>query len=63
VKNAYNAALNGQPFRCDLEALLGREVRPANDANCFAPSEAVIRRAARCWSATRTGSHAHSRTW
>ena len=32
--------LNGQPFKRDLEAELGREVRVTNDANCFALSEA-----------------------
>ncbi len=41
VKNAYNTVLNGQPFKRDLEALLGHEVRLANDANCFALSEAA----------------------
>ncbi|NCF78770.1 MAG: ROK family protein, partial [Alphaproteobacteria bacterium] len=33
--------LNGQPMKQDLETKLGREVRLANDANCFALSEAV----------------------
>ena len=32
--------LNGRPLRADLEAALGRPVRLANDANCFALSEA-----------------------
>ncbi|HXF67292.1 MAG TPA: ROK family protein [Burkholderiales bacterium] len=41
VKNAYNTVFNGRPLRSDLERLLGREVRIANDANCFALSEAV----------------------
>lgn len=41
VKNANSTCLNGKPFKADLEALLGREVRLANDANCFALSEAV----------------------
>ena len=40
VKNANSNALNGHPFDRDLGALLGREVRVANDANCFALSEA-----------------------
>ena len=40
VKNANSNALNGHPFRDDLAAALGREVRVANDANCFALSEA-----------------------
>ncbi|MBI1966305.1 MAG: ROK family protein [Betaproteobacteria bacterium] len=41
VKNAYNTVFNGRPLRADLERLLGREVRIANDANCFAASEAA----------------------
>src|SRR5216683_7743434 len=41
LKNAYASALNGMPVRPDLERLLGREVRFANDANCFALSEAI----------------------
>ncbi len=41
VKNANSTWLNGQPLKQDLEAALKREVRIANDANCFAVSEAV----------------------
>jgi len=41
VKNANSTWLNDRPLRQDLEAALGREVRLANDANCFALSEAV----------------------
>ena len=41
VQNANSTWLNGQPFARDLEAHLGRPVRLANDANCFALSEAV----------------------
>jgi fructokinase len=41
MKNANSTCLNGQPLRQDLEARLGRAVRLANDANCFALSEAV----------------------
>jgi len=41
VKNANTVSLNGQPLGRDLEALLGREVRVMNDANCFALSEAT----------------------
>ncbi len=40
VKNANSNALNGHAFDTDLAALLGRPVRVANDANCFALSEA-----------------------
>jgi fructokinase len=41
VANAYNTPFNDQPLKPDLERLLGREVRFANDARCFALSEAV----------------------
>lgn len=41
VKNANSTCLIGQPLRRDLQVLLQREVRLANDANCFALSEAV----------------------
>jgi fructokinase len=41
VQNANSTWLNGRPFGRDLEARLGRPVRVANDANCFALSEAV----------------------
>ena len=41
VKNANSVWLIGQPFAQDLEAALARPVRLANDANCFALSEAV----------------------
>lgn len=40
VKNANSTVLNGHPFDRDLAALLGRDIRVANDANCFALSEA-----------------------
>ena len=39
--NANSTEINGQPFKADLEAILAREVRLANDANCLAVSEAV----------------------
>jgi len=41
VKNANSTCLIGRDLRGDLEKLLGREIRIANDANCFALSEAV----------------------
>lgn len=41
VKNANSTILNGHPFDHDLASLLGRPVRVANDANCFALSEAT----------------------
>jgi fructokinase len=40
VKNANSTCLNGRPFDRDLAAALDRPVRVANDANCFALSEA-----------------------
>ena len=40
VRNANSTWLNGRPFDADLQAALGRPVRAANDANCFALSEA-----------------------
>ena len=41
MRNANSTRLNGQPLKQDVEAALGRTVRLANDANCFALSEAV----------------------
>jgi fructokinase len=41
VKNSNSTWLNGRPLDRDLTAVLGREVRVANDANCFAVSEAT----------------------
>ncbi len=41
VKNANSTCLIGHPFDRDLAAALGRPVRLANDADCFALSEAV----------------------
>ena len=40
VKNANSTWLIGKPFDRDLETALGRPVRLANDADCFALSEA-----------------------
>ena len=40
VKNANSTWLNGRPFERDLSEALGQPVRCANDANCFAVSEA-----------------------
>ncbi len=41
VKNANSTWLNGQPFSEDLQRVLARPVRFANDANCLALSEAT----------------------
>jgi fructokinase len=41
VQNSNSTWLNGRALSQDLVALLGRPVRFANDANCFALSEAV----------------------
>lgn len=40
MQGANSTWLNGQPLERDLAAALGRPVRLANDANCFALSEA-----------------------
>jgi fructokinase len=41
VQNANSTWLNGRPFDRDLASRLGLPVRLANDANCFALSEAT----------------------
>jgi fructokinase len=40
LKNSNSVCLNGRPLLQDLQQCLGREVRIANDADCFALSEA-----------------------
>ncbi|WP_339649968.1 ROK family protein [Halopseudomonas pelagia] len=41
MRNANTQCLNGKPLQQDLSHALQREVRIANDANCFALSEAI----------------------
>jgi fructokinase len=41
IKNSNLVSLNGRPFHRDLERALSRPVRMANDADCFALSEAI----------------------
>lgn len=41
MKNCNSVVLNGRPLAADLAARLGRPVRLANDADCFALSEAT----------------------
>lgn len=41
IKNANSTCLNGQPMVQDLQHALARDIRVANDANCFALSEAT----------------------
>jgi fructokinase len=41
LRNSNTVCLNGRPLQSDLSGALGREVRIANDANCFALSEAT----------------------
>ncbi|TVO67417.1 ROK family protein [Denitromonas ohlonensis] len=41
IKNANSTCLNGQPLLRDLQTVLRRKIRLANDANCFAVSEAT----------------------
>ncbi|MSR33782.1 MAG: ROK family protein [Phycisphaerales bacterium] len=40
-RNANSTCLNGMPLRKDLQRLIGLQVLTANDANCFALSEAI----------------------
>jgi fructokinase len=41
LKNANSVCLNGMPLLQDLSQVLQRDIRIANDANCFALSEAT----------------------
>jgi fructokinase len=41
LKNSNTVCLNGNPVKDDLEKILARPIRLANDANCFALSEAL----------------------
>ena len=41
LRNSNSVCMNGKPVLSDLQALLHREIRIANDANCFALSEAT----------------------
>ncbi len=41
LRNSNTICLNNKLFKYDLEKSIGREIRIANDANCFALSEAV----------------------
>src|SRR3984893_8728672 len=41
IKNANSTWLIGRPLQRDIESALGRPTRLANDANCFALSEAT----------------------
>lgn len=41
MRNSNTTCINGRYLKTDVEAELGREVRLANDANCFALSEAT----------------------
>ncbi|MCY3858917.1 MAG: ROK family protein [Gammaproteobacteria bacterium] len=41
MKNCNSTVLNGKPFLHDLQRLLNRPIRIANDANCMVLSEAV----------------------
>jgi fructokinase len=41
LRNSNSTWMNGQPLKQDLERALGRDVRMANDADCFALSEAI----------------------
>jgi len=41
LRNSNTTCLNTKPFKTDLEDSVKREIRMANDANCFALSEAI----------------------
>lgn len=41
LRNSNSVCLNGQPLQTDLQHLLKREISMANDASCFALSEAT----------------------
>jgi fructokinase len=41
MRNSNTTCLNGEPLDRQLSAALGRPIRLANDANCFALSEAI----------------------
>ena len=41
MRNSNSTCLNQQPFKINVQRVLDREVRLANDANCFALSEAT----------------------
>ena len=40
MRNSNSTCLNGMPLKQDIETLLGRTIQMANDADCFALSEA-----------------------
>ena len=44
IRNANSTWLNGRPLAADLARALGRPVRLANDANCFALSESKTKK-------------------
>lgn len=41
MRNSNTVCMNGRPVLDDLQSLMAREIRIANDANCFALSEAT----------------------
>jgi fructokinase len=41
IRNSNSTCLNGRPLKEDLERKIGREIRVANDANCFVLSESA----------------------
>ncbi len=41
MRNSNSVCMNGKPVLTDLQSLLKRDIRIANDANCFALSEAT----------------------
>ncbi len=64
IKNANSVWLNGRDLLRDLERRLDRAVRLANDANCFALSEAVDGAAAgRGWCSASSSAPAPAAAW
>ena len=41
LRNSNSVCMNGMPVKQDLQKILQRDIRMANDANCFALSEAI----------------------
>lgn len=41
LRNSNTVCMNGKPLLADIQALINRDIRIANDANCFTLSEAV----------------------
>ncbi len=49
LKNSNTTCLNGKSLKADLERYLGKPIKIANDANCFALAETLIGAARGCF--------------